>query len=49
MGPVLRVGLFAVKDPLVHKQVVVSDSAQDGADDVLYVPVENLDAGEVSL
>ena len=49
MGPVLRVGLFAVKDPLVHKQVVVSDSAQDGADDVLYVPIENLDVGEVSL
>ena len=49
MGPVLRVGLFAAKDPLVHKQVVVSGSVQNGADDVLYVPVESLDAGEVSL
>ena len=49
MGPVLRVGLFAVNDPLVHKQVVVSGLAQNGADDVLYVPVESLDAGEVSL
>ena len=49
MGPVLRVGLFAVNDPLVNKQVVVSGLAQKGADDVLYVPVESLDAGEVSL
>ena len=49
MGPVLRVGLFAVNDPLVNKQVVVNGLAQKGADDVLYVPVESLDAGEVSL
>ena len=49
MGPVLRVGLFAVKDPLVHKQVVVGGLAQNAADDVLFVPVESLDAGEVSL
>lgn len=49
MGPVLRVGLFAVNDPLVNKQVVVNGLAQKGADDVLYVSVESLDAGEVSL
>ena len=49
IGPVLRVGLFAVNDPLVNKQVVVNGLAQKGADDVLYVPVESLDAGEVSL
>ena len=49
MGPVLRVGLFAVKDPLVHKQVVVCASAREHNDDTLFVPIENLDAGEVSL
>jgi uncharacterized protein (DUF58 family) len=49
MGPVLRVGLFAAADPLVSKQVVVCSSSQDSADDTLFVPAENLDAGEVSL
>jgi hypothetical protein len=43
------VGLFAVNDPLVNKQVVVCSSSQDSVDDTLFVPAENLDAGEVSL
>ena len=49
MGPVLRVGLFAVNDPLVNKQVVVCDKPAESRDDTLLVPAENLDAGEVSL
>ena len=49
MGPVLRVGLFAVNDPLVNKQVVVCDKPAESHDDTLLVPAGNLDAGEVSL
>ena len=49
MGPVLRLGLYPVSDPLVSKQVVVCERPAELRDDTLFVPVENLDAGEVSL
>ena len=50
LGPVLRVGLFATEDPLVHKQVVLDShsSATDelkssASDDVLTVNVKLLE------
>jgi len=49
MGPVLRLGLFEVVDPLVNKQVVVSEKDSPSGDGALYVPLERLDAQEVSL
>lgn len=52
MGPVLRLGLFAAKDSLVHKQIVVVrnglETTKDG-DDTLYVDLMRCSKAEVSL
>lgn len=49
MGPVLRLGLFAVSDPLVNKQVIVSEKESPSGDEILFVSQERLDAEGVSL
>ena len=50
LGPVLRLGLFATEDPLVHKQVVLDTRAKKSddskfaiSDDVLAVNVAHLE------
>ena len=50
LGPVLRLGLFATEDPLVHKQVILDTRAKNSedsksaiSDDVLAVNVAHLE------
>lgn len=52
MGPVLRLGLYPSENPLIHKHILVvpsENTAEESPDSCLLVPVNRLEAGEVSL